>query len=131
MIGIDTNFLIRWVTQDDALQCKQVEEIFQKHHSINEIFISDIVLIEFDWVLDSVYDFKRNQIINAFEMILRTRQFSFRNKETVIRAVEKYRDGERDLSDCMIGELGHEFNIKTYSFDKALKNNSNFIILSV
>lgn len=36
MIGIDTNILIRWVTQDDALQCKQVEEIFQKHHSLND-----------------------------------------------------------------------------------------------
>lgn len=131
MIGIDTNILIRWVTQDNTLQCKQAEEVFQKHRSLNEVFISDIVLIEFDWVLDSVYNFKKDQITNAFEMILRTRQFSFRNKETIVRAVEKYRDGERNFSDCMIGELGHEFNIKTSTFDKALKNNSDFIILSV
>jgi predicted nucleic-acid-binding protein len=129
VIGIDTNILIRWITLDDPIQCKRVEAIFQKHHNPNEIFIADSVLIEFDWVLSSAYDFNREQIADSLGMILRTRQFEFRNKETIVRAIGQYRNGEKDFSDCMIGELGHEFNIKTYTFDKALQNNSNFIVL--
>jgi predicted nucleic-acid-binding protein len=129
MIGIDTNILVRWITQDDLVQCRKVEKVFKKHHSPAEILISDSVLIELDWVLGSVYTFKREQILYTFEMILRTKQFTFRNKETIILALTKYREGERDFSDCMIGESGHEFNIRTYTFDKMLKDNSDFIII--
>ena len=129
VIGIDTNILIRWITLDDPIQCRKVAEVFQRHHLTEEIFVADTVLIELEWVLSSIYNFQREQISDALRMIIRTRQFLFRNKETIIRAIDQYNNGERDFSDCMIGELGHEFNVKTYTFDKGLKNNSNFIIL--
>lgn len=130
MIAIDTNIIVRWITQDDPHQAKRVERLFRSHHASKQILICDAVLVELEWVLSSVYDFTREQICTAFEKILLTRQFTFRNKETVRRAVEQYRDGERDLSDCMIGELGREQNAKTHTFDKGMKRNANFVVLS-
>lgn len=129
MIGIDTNIIVRWITQDDPAQCIKVEQLFNKYHSPDSIFISDVVLIELEWVLDALYGFKRNQIAEVLEMILRTTQFSFRNSQTIFNAICKYRKGFKDFSDCMIGESGNEFELKTYTFDKALKHDPNFVVI--
>lgn len=129
MISIDTNILVRWITQDDSLQCKKVELLFGKHSKSKEILISDIVLIELEWVLASVYKFDQKSIIDVLRRIVRVNQFCFQNKTTLLRAIEKYSNGIKDFSDCLIGEIGHEFECKTYTFDKALKENPSFILL--
>lgn len=125
MIGI----LVRWITQDDPVQCKKVDALFLNHLRSKEIFISDIVLIELEWVLESVYDFQRKQIIDVLWLITRIQQFCFRNSETLSKAIEKFSTGGKDFSDCLIGEIGHECGCKTFTFDKALKGNPSFIIL--
>lgn len=129
MIGIDTNVLVRWITQDDTVQCKKVDALFKKHLKSRGIFISDIVLIELEWVLESVYNFQRKQIIDVLYLITRVQQFCFRNSETISKAIEKFSTGGKDFSDCLIGEIGHESGCKTFTFDKALKGNPAFIVL--
>ena len=53
MIGIDTNILVRYLTQDDLTQAKIVEELFDLHATCpNSIFINNIVICELIWVLD-------------------------------------------------------------------------------
>ena len=129
MIAIDTNILVRWITQDDPVQGKKVEILFKKHNTVEAILISEVVLVELEWVLSSVYGFNREQIADTLSRILRVRQFTFRNRENIAKAIEHYTGGERDFSDCMIGELGYELHAKTYTFDKALKRNSNYILI--
>jgi len=129
MISIDTNILIRWITLDDSLQCKKVELLFSKHNKFQEIFISDIVLIELEWVLASVYKFERKSIIHELHRIVRVNQFCFRNKKTLLKAIDKFSNGAKDFSDCLIGEVGQELDCKTYTFDKALRENTSFVLL--
>ena len=94
-----------------------------------EIFIADSVLVELEWVLISIYSFRREQVVQVIESLLKTRQFAFRKSDLIKAALEKYRHMNKDFSDCLIGELGQEFHVKTYTFDGELKRDNSFVVL--
>jgi len=129
MIAIDTNILIRFLVEDDIQQTRKAENMLKKYKNDGEIYLSNIVLIEAEWVLSSVYQFPKNKICDTIERILDTRQFSFNDREVLIRANQKYRHKNKDFSDSLTGELGNRRSIKTYTFDKHLKDDPNFIVL--
>lgn len=129
MIAIDTNILIRFLVEDDIQQTRKAENILKKHKNDAEIYLSNIVLIETEWVLSSVYQFPKNKICNTMDRILETKQFAFDDREILIRTNQKYRQKNKDFSDSLIGELGNRKSIKTYTFDKELKNDPNFIVV--
>jgi predicted nucleic-acid-binding protein len=129
MIAFDTNLLVRYLTGDDEIQCKKVDSLIEKHAGERSIFISDIVLVEIEWVLTSVYSFSRSNIADAFNTIFSVGQFRFRDKELLKRALQKYRNGLRDFSDCVIGEDGKSLGAKTYTFDKELRKDQNFEVI--
>ncbi|WP_287265562.1 hypothetical protein [Moorena sp. SIO3A2] len=54
MIAVDTNVVVRLLTQDDQLQFNKSVEIFRKQ----EVFIADTVILETEWVLRFAYKFK-------------------------------------------------------------------------
>ena len=75
MIAIDTNILIRFLVEDDAHQTKKAEKILKKHNNDGEIYLTNIVLVETEWVLSSVYQFSKNKIWSTIDLILNTKQF--------------------------------------------------------
>ena len=54
MIAIDTNIVVRFLTQDDEQQYQKSLKLFQEQ----ELFISDTVILETEWVLRFAYEFK-------------------------------------------------------------------------
>jgi len=129
MIALDTNILIRYLTGDDKKQCAKVDALFGKHSGEGEIFISDAVLIELEWVLSSIYKFKAQAIAGAIARIIEVRQFCFANKEMLLRALSRYKASHKDFSDCIIGEHGKSMGAKTYTFDNGCKSDGNFIVI--
>lgn len=73
MIAIDTNIVVRFLTQDDPAQFKQAARLFRE----TELFIAESVLLETEWVLRFAYGFspssKRLPWITATTNILRSR----------------------------------------------------------
>ncbi|MBX9254886.1 type II toxin-antitoxin system VapC family toxin [Desmonostoc muscorum CCALA 125] len=65
MIAVDTNIVVRLLTQDDEFQYQKSLEIFQNH----QIFISDTVILETEWVLRFAYKFKPEAICAALGML--------------------------------------------------------------
>ena len=53
MVAVDTNIVVRLLTQDDELQYQKSLEIFQTQ----DVFIPDTVILETEWVL-SCHAFK-------------------------------------------------------------------------
>ncbi len=51
MVAVDTNIIVRFLTQDDQLQYQKSLEIFQTQN----VFIPDTVIIETEWVLRFAY----------------------------------------------------------------------------
>ncbi len=66
MISIDTNIVVRLLTQDDQAQYQKSLELFQNP----EIFIANTVILETEWVLRFAYQFKPNQICSALRKLL-------------------------------------------------------------
>jgi predicted nucleic-acid-binding protein len=53
MIAVDTNIVVRLLTQDDERQYSKILKLFQEQ----DIFIPDTVLLETEWVLRFAYHF--------------------------------------------------------------------------
>ncbi|WP_242055318.1 MULTISPECIES: PIN domain-containing protein [Nostocales] len=52
MVAVDTNIIVRLLTQDDELQYQKSLEIFQTQ----TVFIPDTVILETEWVLRFAYN---------------------------------------------------------------------------
>ncbi|MFB2768523.1 PIN domain-containing protein [Pelatocladus sp. BLCC-F211] len=68
MVAVDTNIIVRLLTQDDKLQYQQSLEIFQNH----DVFIPDTVILETEWVLRFAYKFKTEEICTALRKLFET-----------------------------------------------------------
>ena len=109
MIGLDTNLLVRYLTQDDPNQSRKASIEIEKGLSEGHMFfISDIVMCELVWVLETAYEYNRREIIPVLESILRTKQFRFENKDLLWKSLADYRNKKGGFADHLIGHIGHK-----------------------
>ncbi|WP_017741655.1 type II toxin-antitoxin system VapC family toxin [Scytonema hofmannii] len=80
MDAVDTNIIVRLLTQDDELQYQKSLEIFQ----MKNIFIPDTVIIETEWVLRYAYKFKRDEICRALRKLFSLSNVNLNNANFVI-----------------------------------------------
>lgn len=130
MIGIDTNILVRYLTQDDTAQAQIVEQIFNKYaSSSNSIFINNIVICELIWVLERGYKYNREDISSVIKQILLTEEFAFENNELLWIALSCYSINKLDFSDALIGEINKKHGCtKTFTFDQVAIKAPSFIL---
>ena len=131
MKGLDTNILVRYLVQDDRKQAEQASTYIRKTTADGEsCFINQVVLCELVWVLESAYEYSKNEITDVLEKILITKQFEIEAKDLVRQAVQDYGRGRGDLADYLIGRINQAQGCDvTASFDRALKNAPSFIVL--
>lgn len=73
MIGLDTNVIVRYLTQDDAVQSRKATEIVERRLTADRPgFISILAMIEAVWVLDRAYNLSPKEIAAAVERMLQT-----------------------------------------------------------
>jgi predicted nucleic-acid-binding protein len=129
LIGLDTNVLIRYLTQDDAAQASKAAKLID-HGEPTSLFLSDIVLCEMVWVLDSRYGFTRSEIGHVLEEILQTSQFGFADKSMLWDATNDYHTGKGDFSDYLIARIAAAAGCsETVTFDRALRGHDAFEML--
>ena len=88
MIGVDTNVLVRYLTQDDPGQARAVDVLVSECvKNAVRLHIDDGVLCELVWVLRAAYRFDRTTIASALEKILDTALFSFEDRDLLRRAM--------------------------------------------
>lgn len=109
MNGLDTNVLIRHLTQDDAVQARVASRFIAAECTREKpCFINRVVLCETVWVLESAYQYSRQQIGAVLERLLRTHQFNVEDVRAAWAALRMYRSGVADFADCLIGETNRE-----------------------
>ncbi len=120
-VGLDTNVLVRYLTNDDPRQSKiAAAAIRARCTSENPGFINLIVLCEMVWVLERAYGYRRSLIADTINTLCQTPQLSVEQADVVIRAVQIYRQGRADMADCLIGLLNAAQGCSaTMTFDKA------------
>jgi predicted nucleic-acid-binding protein len=131
MKGLDTNVLVRYLTQDDPKQSVlATREIEGAAARGEKLLLQPLVLCEMVWVLESAYHLPKADILKALERILRTAQFELADKEILWMALNDYRPGKGDFSDYYLGRVNQKDGAeKTLTFDRALKDEPRFQVL--
>lgn len=80
MIAVDTNILVRYITNDDEEQGILAANLLDKYTGQEKsILINNIVLCELIWVLDRGYKYKKAEIIKTLKLLLSSIEFEFEN----------------------------------------------------
>ncbi len=131
MRGLDTNILLRTLTQDDLSQAAVVETFFSETEAQGgRLFVSGIVLCEICWSLRG-YGYSRSDIAGTLEKLLDTALFEIQDRELVRRALAQYRQGRADFADYLIGWQNRQAGCAdTVTFDSKLEGTSGFARLT-
>ena len=122
MIALDTNVLIRLLTQDDPKQAAIAAKWVGEAESRKEaLFLNRIVLCELVWVLSGAYGFSKSKIIRILEELLSTENLVVENRDIVFEALKDYAGANADFVDYLIGRSNEaEGCSKTLTFDRKL-----------
>src|SRR4051794_8959823 len=116
MTGLDTNVLVRYLTQDDAAQFEATLRLLNRKGAT--FFVPDIVLMELDWVLSGVYEWTREEIAETLARLLTVHNLIFEDEGRIRGALKIVRLGG-DLSDALIAASTQEHGCRVVaSFDK-------------
>jgi predicted nucleic-acid-binding protein len=124
MIGLDTNILVRYLTQDDPVQSRQVTELIERRLTEEEPgFVSVVVIAETVWVLERAYRFSDNDIAAAIERMLQIGVLVVDSEQEIFVAMMALRQGHGSFGDALIGALNAKAGCsRTLTFDrKALR----------
>ena len=121
MIAFDTNYLVRHLVQDDAKQSREVTRVFKREAKKGRtILLLNIVMCETVWVLSSLYNAKKSDILKTLKALEDEVLFEFESEDEVSAAIDRYEKGKADFSDYLIDELGKSHGRELVTFDKRL-----------
>ena len=124
MIGLDTNVLVRYVTQDDPVQsAKATAWIEGRLTPDNPGFISVVAMVETVWVLERTYSVADRDIAAFIERLLQADVLVIENEQQVFAAMVTLKESQGSFADALIAALGAKAGcFDTLTFDqKALR----------
>jgi predicted nucleic-acid-binding protein len=119
MQAVDTNVLVRALTGDDPVQSPVAAAFISDN---GPVWVSHVVLVETVWVLESVYDCGKPQLVEALKRIIDNKDLAL-EEPTVARAALANYQGKTKASfdDCLILEIARKAgHVPLATFDKAL-----------
>jgi predicted nucleic-acid-binding protein len=120
MIGLDTNILIRYLSQDDPVQSVKATEILERRLTQkNPGFVSIVAMVETVWVLDRAYGLTAHDIATVVERLLQVEVLTIENEQEVFTAMVALKRGRGSFADALIAELGARAGCtRTLTFDQ-------------
>ncbi len=119
MIGLDTNVLVRYLTHDDPTQTAAAMRVMNSLSSDSPGFLSLIVVAELVWVLAISYRFRKKEIEQVLETLLRSKELLIEQAEIVAQALRVFSVGSADFVDCLIERCAHAAECQhTVTFDQ-------------
>lgn len=128
MIGLDTNVLVRFLVEDDPEQTERARSLLRRVVDADgRCYVSEVVVCEVVWVLQSTYRFPKTQVVDVLGKLLRTRHLAFPSPDRIRRALDAYTAGKGDLPDYLIREQARDAGFeRVATFDKALHDTPGF-----
>ena len=135
MIGLDTNVLVRYLTQDDPKQAARATRLIDEELSIAEPgFISLVVLVEMCWVLKRLYSVSGDELLAAVEDLLSTPRFNLDRRDVVAAAVQFMKAAEGSKAgfvDVLIVQMAAAQGcLSTVTFDKTAVRSAGMVLLA-
>ncbi len=131
MIALDTNVLVRLLLEDDPDQSARALQVLEPlWEQGGRALLTDVVLAELEWVLDTAYGATRRQVLTSFSALLADDHFEMQDRSRVVEALRRYQEGSADLSDYLIGLAGSAAGANTtLTFDRALRGDTAFHVI--
>lgn len=105
MIGLDTNIVLRYLLQDDAVQSGKVNRLVDGLSPDQPGFINVATVLELVWVLRSLFKLTPAEISTQVEQLLATDVFQVQNEQQVFEAAFALKRGFGEFEDALIGAL--------------------------
>ncbi len=100
MRAVDTHVLVRLATRDDPRQLEAAEGFVAQG-----AWVSHLVLLEFTWVLNSVYGLGPREVGSALEILLGHEHLVLQDPETIRLALSAFQKSPSvSFSDCLVLE---------------------------
>ena len=96
MIGVDTNLVVRVLTNDDPEQARRAAALLSRE----QILVPTTVVLETAWVLRHAYGLDRDAIAGALRKLLGLPQVAAEAPDTLARALVWYEQGV-DFADAL------------------------------
>jgi predicted nucleic-acid-binding protein len=116
MIAIDTNILVRVLVNDPKAeeQCRLTRELMAAH---SDVWVCKIVLVETVWVLQSAYQFTKEQIILVLEKLIQHPNIHLEDSESLDSALTIFSASNAGFADCLILNDAQRKNCVLHTFD--------------
>lgn len=103
MIGLDTNVLVRYLTQDDPDQAARATRVVEQELTEDAPgFIGLVVLVETVWVLQRLYRASAEEIRETVTDLLGSRAIVVENRDVVARALALSKQNSCGFADAVI-----------------------------
>ena len=111
MTALDTNVLVRIITNDDRAQATRAARFLREE---DRVFISKTVLLELEWVLRSAYKVGPKALISALRDVLSVFNVEIEDDAAVMQAIEWFEKG-MDFADALhVASAGRERSFATF-----------------
>jgi len=131
MIGLDTNVLVRYLTQDDPVQSRKATSLIEQTLTGQDPgFISIVVMVETVWVLERAYGFAAGEIAAAIERTLQASILIVDSEQEVFTAMMALKEDRASFADALIGALDTKAGCSaTVTFDRKASRLDGFDLL--
>ena len=103
MIALDTNLLVRLLTNDDPRQAAKVQAWLKANASPKTpAYVDHVVLCELGWVLERSYSYSRAEVHGAVAALLEQDHLKLESPALVRQALLLYAGGTADFSDYLL-----------------------------
>lgn len=119
MIAVDTNVLVRVLTDDDASP-EQTRQARQLVKAAGAVFVPQIVQVELVWVLERAYGLDKSQILAALELLRDSPVYQLQHQARFALAVERFRLGSAGFADSLIVVESEHRQAVLWTFDRKL-----------
>ncbi len=118
MTALDTNVLVRYLTQDDEAQFLKVLQMLNRKKAT--FCACDLVVVETAWVLGEVYGWTPAEVADAFARLATIPNLIFENENRLRSSLKAFREGA-DLADELIVRTSRDLGAKELAtFDKGV-----------
>ena len=127
--ALDSNVILRYIVRDDETQYyKAVKLLEQSEYKTFKVNL--VVITEVWWVLEHIYYYSKEELIEAFQILLSAKELNFEKYNSVSRALNLYKYNKADFEDCLIAQLNSDSEVlPTITFDKKASTLSGMQLL--
>lgn len=131
--SVDTNILVRLVTQDDQQQAQAVDRLLARHAKKGDIlFVPITVVLELEWVLRARLGVGKSDFIQTLAALLTMVELGFESEDALEQALVDYQEGLADFGEYIHLALSRKNTaLPFWTFDRKAAKAAGASVLSL